>query len=48
MPYGPHKRVAARANSDGRQTGLGHRNRVVPLRTTSVLCRCVRGLDDVL
>lgn len=46
-PYGVDKRVAARANSGGKQAGLGHRNRVVPLRTTSVLCTCIRGLDDV-
>jgi hypothetical protein len=39
-PYGPDKRVAARANSAGKQTGLGHRNRVVPLRTTCFLCVC--------
>lgn len=41
-PYGVDKRVAARANSGGKQTGLGHRNRVVPLSTGSVLYTCIR------
>lgn len=46
-PCGADKRVVARANSGGKRTGLGHRNRVVPLHIASVLCTCVSGLDDV-